>query len=346
MSADLFDKRFYSHRLPAWHQLGIVSDTARTASEALTLIGDYSVTLEPVAVPTVGLSSFGSHAIVRHPVTDDNEYRVFGIVSGLYTLITPSEMAQIWDVATGATVETVGALRKGEELFISTKLPTINVAGDEVENYLLATNSMTGKASAACRVTPVRVVCTNTLALSKQRVVESYTIPHNAQARARMTEWLRDAYGRSVAKVSTVATMFTLMAGVRATQEMVRAVSFAAYPDPKKVDRDAPAEIVAGREKLAETARAFAQDGRDRIGTLFNGAGTGMDTVAAAGTVWGLYNAVTEAENYRRMRGVASSSYDVLFGDRAETMARAFDVALRCAEAPDDVPVPFALAFA
>ncbi len=73
MSADLFDKRFYSHRLPAWHQLGIVSDTARTASDALTLIGDYRVTLEPVAVPTVGLSSFGSHAIVRHPVADDAE---------------------------------------------------------------------------------------------------------------------------------------------------------------------------------------------------------------------------------------------------------------------------------
>lgn len=346
MSADLFDKRFLSVRVPAWHQLGTVVDDPVTAREALELIGDYNVTLETVAVPSVNVGDFGMRAIVRHPVSDDPEYRIFGTVSDHYTLITPSEMADIWDVSTKAKIETIGALRKGEVFFISTKLPTFKVVDDEVDNYLLASNSMNGKQSASVRVTPVRVVCTNTLALSAAKAVESFLIPHNSQARGRMEKWLTQAYADSVFKLEAIQQAFELLAGTRATPDMVTAVSYAAYPNPVLSMRPTTPDVMQSRTALYERELEFAVDSRKRVAELFAGAGTGMTSLAADGTVWGLYNAVTEAENYRRMRGVQNSSYDVLYGSRAETMARAYDMSVKVAEQPTDVPIPFTAAFA
>ena len=345
MSANIFDKRFLSVREPAWHKLGLVVDEGVSAVDALEMIGDYTVTLEPVSIPSVGIEVPGQHAIVRHPVADDPEYRVFGQVSGQYTLITPSEMAAIWDDATKAKIETIGALKKGEELFISTKLPTFKVKDDEVDSYLLAVNPMTGRGSAQVRVAPVRVVCTNTLALAKSQSTETYLIPHNTQARARMTHWLSDAYLRSTARVQSIASMFVLMASVRATPAIVQAVAHAAYPDPTRSNRMLTPDMTAKREYAYTVAKEWAVASRGKVVELFNGAGTGMESEAAAGTIWGLYNSVTELENYRRMRGVQSSSYDVVFGDRADTMTRAFEMAWVGVERGDDVPVPFSLAF-
>jgi hypothetical protein len=50
-----------------------------------------------------------------------------------------------------------------------------------------------------------------------------------------------------------------------------------------------------------------------------------MDTPAAAGTLWGLWNACVEGEDYRAGR---NADYDTLFGERAQVKQRAFDACL------------------
>ena len=53
-----------------------------------------------------------------------------------------------------------------------------------------------------------------------------------------------------------------------------------------------------------------------------------MDSEACKGTVWGLYNAVVECEDYRRGGSEKSRATSAVIGDRAVTKQRAFDVAL------------------
>lgn len=341
MSAEIFGTRFVSHRVPAWHRLGTVLENAVTAQEAFAIAGEYRVTLEPVTV--AGVAVEGKAAIYRHATADDAA-RVFGIVSDHYHLLDPAALCRIWDEATGATVETLGALRHGRDLFISTHLPTIDVAGDAVETYLLASNPMSGRAAAVVRITPVRVVCANTLALSASRTVESFSIPHTREAEARMTRWLRHAYLGSVEKVAAVREAFTVLAEARATSAMMDTIAAAAYPMPERTMRRGMPERSAQREAMLVGAAEFATEARQRVAQLFDGAGTGMDTRAAAGTLWGAYNAVTEFENYRRHRG-AGSSYDVIFGERAAAMERAFDASMALATGQEVIPAAFVAAF-
>jgi hypothetical protein len=61
---------------------------------------------------------------------------------------------------------------------------------------------------------------------------------------------------------------------------------------------------------------------------LFAGAGTGMDSQASRGTMWGLYNAIVELENFREGGSDEQAATEVLIGDRAAVMQRAFSRAL------------------
>jgi hypothetical protein len=77
---------------------------------------------------------------------------------------------------------------------------------------------------------------------------------------------------------------------------------------------------------------------------LFNGEGTGMGSVAARGTLWGLFNAVAELENYRDDDTRDTAAYSVLFGARGAAIAHTYSAALaRCrrstfaAEAPSSL---------
>jgi hypothetical protein len=68
---------------------------------------------------------------------------------------------------------------------------------------------------------------------------------------------------------------------------------------------------------------------------LFNGAGTGMDTPAAKGTLWGVWNAIVETEDRRKGRPGpdqdANIAFENLFGLRAKAKERGFDAAMAVA---------------
>jgi phage/plasmid-like protein (TIGR03299 family) len=329
MSHNLFGDRFGDARKPAWHHLGQVFEKAVTATKALKKIGDYNVRLEPAFAGGVALNRM---AILRDPTTDDPEVRVFGVVGNDYVLITPQDVCSIYDEHVAKPVETIGALGNGETFFLSTGLPTLDVRGDEVENYLLMSNPMTGLMSAEIRVTPVRVVCQNTLIASEHMATQKLRITHNKEAKQRLAEWLRETYQFAESTSLILRDLFEEMTKVRMKDAEARKLFEASYPHPTKPRYDATKAVMDQRIKWWEEGVGLADRRRDGAKMLFEGMGTGMDTKAAKGTLWGAYNAVVETEDYRRGRNddqiAASSMGWGTLPERAATKKRAFEYAM------------------
>lgn len=300
MSHNLFGDRFGDARKPAWHHLGQVFEKAISAAQALKKIGSINVRLEAAQTET-GIP-LNKMAILRDPTTDDPEVRVFGIVGNDYTLITPQDVCAIYDEQVGKPVETIGMLGKGEIFFLSTYLPTLDVRGDEVENYLLMSNPMTGLMSAEIRVTPVRVVCQNTLIASEQLATQKLQITHDKYAKQRLAEWLRETYEFAETTSLVLRDLFEEMAKARVKTAEAQKLFEYAYPHPNKPRYNATKAVMDQRIKWWEDGVSLAERRREGAKMLFEGMGTGMDTKAAKGTLWGAYNAVVETEDYRRGR--------------------------------------------
>lgn len=325
MSHNLFGERFGDARRPAWHDLGQVFEEELSATKAYKKIGKYEVVLEPAFA---GGTPLARNAILRRPTVDDPETRVFGIVGEDYTLLTPEDICTIWDEQVGQPIETIGALGYGETFFVSTQLPTLDVKGDEVENYLLVSNPMTGLMSAEVRVTPVRVVCQNTLIASDRAATQKLKIVHDKDAKQRMAEWLRETYEVAETTSKVLRDLFVQMASARVRDAEARALFEAAYPVPAKPKTNATRAVMEQRIKWWEENVNLMDRRREGAKTLFEGMGTGMETKAAKGTLWGAYNAVVECEDYRRGRNDDQIGASALFGERAATKKRAFEFAV------------------
>lgn len=345
MSHEIFGSRFTSHRVAAWHSIGTVSENEMSAREALSQIGgDLNVRLHPNFTLIDGtLTDLPGRSIVRYPTSDDPEHVVLGQVGPDYTLITPGEIADIWDASVGKPIETMGVLRRGALFFCTTKLPTLDIKGDEVERYLGVCSPMDGQRTASAEEWDVRVVCANTLRAAQAQAKVSYRVIHDAKAKDRLGAWLLDAYQKAEQNYDVVKEAFELLASRDVSPSDALAVVRRAYPEARIPRRNAPDEMMAVRMERWERAQIRIRRRRETALELFQGDGTGMDLPAAKGTLWGLYNAITETENFRKgfaAGGVEAESArvgeDVLFGRRGEAMQRAFDACLVLANGSAD----------
>ena len=340
MAHDIFGERFLSLRQPAWHGIGTVSETPMTAREALTHIGgDLNYALFPNCCMVEGeLVDLPSRTICRYPTPDDPQFAVLGNVGPEYTLLTPREVCDIWDQAVAQPVETMGVLRRGGLFFCTSKLPTIDVRGDEVEMYLGLSSPMDGERSASTEIWPLRVVCQNTLRVAQARAKASFRIVHDSGAKQRLAAWLHDAYRQAEQNHFVVKQAFELLAEKSVPESTALSIIRRTYPEPRLPRRDAPDGTMEIRMERFKRAQIRIHHRREQALALFEGDGTGMDTVAARGTAWGIYSAITETENYRKgfARGgleaeAARVGEDLLFGRRGETMERAFNACLAVA---------------
>jgi len=336
MSADLFNERFFSYRELPWHELGKISEVPQRAVEAWSGMTPYSIVMRDLLLRTRtntrGPIVSGYRAIVREPVPDDPEDRVFGVVKSDYELIEPQEICEIFDSSTKLHVETMGCLGAGELFFLTTKLPGINVKGDKVDVYLLWVSPYNGYAAIEVRVTPVRTVCRNTLITARAASTEFYRIVHNKDARKRLQVWTTGIVQRSQRRAETLEQAFKMFAQYQPSQKVVPAILTQVYPDPKPINEVPDDEVMVKRQNEFDYQSRAQDQFRQMVQELFNGRGTGMDNKACRGTGWGLYNSITELENFRRSGTDIARAKGVLFGPRASTMERAYDVIYEYAE--------------
>lgn len=194
MSANV-ETMFYTREKP-WHGLGTRVETAPTSREALELAGlNWTIDGLPI-YDAQGREIKGYTANTR-----SSDGSVLGIVGSRYTIVQNAEAFDFTDslVGEGITYETAGSLRGGRQIWLLGKMPERYIVGDKFEPYICFTNTHDGTGAVRACMTPVRVVCNNTLNIALSGAKRAWSTPHrgNVQAKleeARQTLMLADQY--------------------------------------------------------------------------------------------------------------------------------------------------------
>ncbi len=176
---------FYTREKP-WHGLGIRVTEAPSSEEALRLAGlDWQVKQEPVYTDT-GEVIPGYKANIR-----DRDRRVLGVVTDRYKIIQNKEAFAFTDALLGKGVryETAGSLQGGRRVWLLARLPKeYIISGEQVSPYLVFSNTHDGSGAVKVALTPVRVVCCNTLNLALDTAKRSWSMIHTGNIRDKLQE--------------------------------------------------------------------------------------------------------------------------------------------------------------
>jgi phage/plasmid-like protein (TIGR03299 family) len=299
-----------------WDHLGIQVKGAATVREALVAAGlDFTIERRPV------MFNYGSEdaPVMRSMPNQFVDYRTdtgeaLGVVSARCPIAQNQSALGLFDVIAseyGAVIETAGVLNAGRQTYISAKMPAHTfVPGDEITPYVLLINSHAAR-SAQVLITPVRVVCNNTLLMALGRHSNRVSVTHTNSADQRLREAGRvmGLYHQFVQEMSGALTHLTYK---RVSEKQVDAYIARLFPS----DSEAEGRPTSMRSaNIRETVKGY----------LYGSAG-GQQLFP--GTAYQAYQGVTgffqNVKEYRTSDGVMAQQ---LLGDDGRTMHRAFELA-------------------
>ena len=196
------ESMFYVRETP-WHGLGVKVMTAPSSQEALRLAGlDWKVVQEPIYTENEEIIE-GYKANVR-----DTDRRVLGVVTDRYKIIQNEEAFAFTDelLGEGVRYETAGSIMNGRKVWLLAHLPhEYIIAGERISPYLIFSNTHDGSGAVKVALTPIRVVCQNTLNLALSSAKRSWSMIHTGDVRekldeARSTLFLAEKYMDSLGK--------------------------------------------------------------------------------------------------------------------------------------------------
>ena len=176
---------FYTRTKP-WHGLGTMVEKAPTSEAALELAGlDWQV-VQKKLVTDGGIEVPGFKANLR-----ETDNQVLGVVSDRYKVVQNADAFSFTDalLGEGVTYETAGSLQNGRRTWILAKLPTrYIISGDEITPYLVFMNSHDGSGSIKAAMTPICVVCQNTLNLALSTAKRCWSTNHVGDIKGKMED--------------------------------------------------------------------------------------------------------------------------------------------------------------
>lgn len=292
---------FASHRVPAWHGLGEVFHKEVTDyKEMLDLSGlsNWDIREMPVAVmdtewsdeeddfvDTVYDADFVVPAKAIVATIGDRD-RVLGVTGERYQIVQNEEaFSFLQSLHDGARWETAGAIKSGRVVFGSMAFDrTFEIdpsgVGDKIESYLLVYTSHDGSTAIAGGITPVRVVCQNTLNVAMGNINQTFKMRHTTSVaekmRAEAALW-RQANTYMDAFEAEVQELFQHSVADRQFFGIVEQM----FPKPEE-------DVKGSMKKWERRQESFAQ------------AWNGTPNAGIKNTAWGVVNALTEANQWGR----------------------------------------------
>ena len=184
MSAQV-ETMFYTRETP-WHGLGTKVEDAPGSKEALVAAGlDWKVIQKEICTKE-GQPVEGYRANIR-----DRDQNILGVVSERYKVVQNEEAFSFTDqlLGEGVTYETAGSLQDGRRTWILARLPQrYIISGDEITPYLVFMNSHDGSGAIKAAMTPIRVVCQNTLNLALSTAKRSWSTNHTGDIQGKLSD--------------------------------------------------------------------------------------------------------------------------------------------------------------
>ena len=176
---------FYTREKP-WHGLGTMVAEAPNSKDALRLAGlNWKVLQEPVYTENEELIQ-GYKANVRY-----TDRKVLGVVTDRYKVIQNEEAFAFTDTLLGEGVryETAGSLQEGRRVWMLARLPReFIIGGERISPYMVFSNTHDGSGAVKTALTPIRVVCNNTLNLALRTAKRSWSMIHTGDISGKIEE--------------------------------------------------------------------------------------------------------------------------------------------------------------
>ena len=286
MAHNLFQNKMGFVGEPPWHSLGSRVEPGVSARDMLCAANlDWRV--EKGTPPGVLRGhEQGRYMIWREPVGDETDRVGLAFVGQAYEPLQNAQAFEFFDPFVDqdwVEFHTAGALGNGERVWVLARLKEqIAVGpGDEVDRFLLLSNSHDGSEPVTVRLTPIRVVCQNTLSLAFGQ--------SKAVAFARHTRRVRE-------KLASIA------------EEQLQAMVDRAFHEASKIFRAmarhgiGESDFVRYLEAVLGRTEIQREQGREperwgHVREILED--RSLTPVATAGTLWALYNAVVAFEDYR-----------------------------------------------
>ena len=300
------EQAFASFREPAWHGLGTVFTEEKSTREMLEAahLDNWNVRLEPVPYPADYNVISPSHMVLRdNPFGEGTD--VLATVGERYRVLQNEDLFNFGDaLLDGGRWETAGSIRDGRVVFGSLALERETVldpngVSDVVKSYLLVHTSHDGSTAVQASITPVRVVCQNTLNMALSGTKQSFKIRHTQTVGGKVA-----AAREALALANDYLDAFDKEAQALIAKEITKAkfdkIVEAVYPRP---DKDAKGAVKKWENKVDTIEEIWTSDTTNMIAT----------------TAWGAFNAMTERldwfRNGRGARGAenvmaAASGFD------------------------------------
>lgn len=176
----------FSTREKPWHGLGTVVAEALDSREALMQAGlDWRVVQKKIYTAD-GEQVKGYRANVR-----DRDEKILGVVSDRYRVVQNEEAFAFTDALLGEGVryETAGSLQAGKRVWMLARLPReYIITGEQISPYLVFCNTHDGSGAVKVAMTPIRVVCSNTLNLALETTKRCWTARHTTSVSDKLEE--------------------------------------------------------------------------------------------------------------------------------------------------------------
>ena len=306
---------FYTGATP-WHGLGEKLEEAPTISEAIEASG---LNWE---VGTKDLVTVDGQEVPARATYRKSDNSILGVVGPRYVPLQNKdafEWFQPFVDAGECSLHTGGSLSDGQKVWVLAQLnrdPSEIVSGDEVQKFILLSNSHDGTTAIRVGYTPIRVVCVNTLAFAhNDKNSKLLRIRHTQSAQGKLDN-VRDI-------------MDNINAQFEATAEQYR---FLASRDFNQRDVQKYVKVLLGIDKKPEEdIKTRTRKIMDEILGTIEGPKQSMPGVH--GTWWAAYNGFNEYLNYTKGRNTNNRLESLWFGQNGTDNNKALNLATEFANA-------------
>lgn len=284
-------------QVPAWHSFAnkvFNQDEAVTTSQMLdgAKLSNWNVRLQPVAehLPENWNSLKDNQLVIRNNPYTDGQTDVLSVVGSRYKVVQNEELFSFADNLHDGNQdvywESAGSLKGGNVVFGTMAIPRTIVldptgANDETKLYLIVWTSHDGSVAVQSAITPVRVMCQNTLNLAMKRAKQSFKIRHTQTVDGKIAQ-AREALGLTFAYADEFEREAQELFAIEVNDKKFSQIINTMYPKPEK---DSKGSLKKWENKVV------------LLDELYHNSPTNANI---KGTAWGVVNALTERLDYYR----------------------------------------------